>query len=67
MKSIFDRNDFYNLKYEPTSKINYLKHINFERKKLKFYINILYKELNLLNNKDYTKKFWSIILDFFLL
>jgi putative transferase (TIGR04331 family) len=67
MKSIFDRNDFYNLKYEPTSKINYLKHINFERKKLKFYINIIYKELNLLNNKDYTKKFWSIILDFFLL
>lgn len=67
MKLIFDKKNFYNLKYEPTSKKNYLKHINFERQKLKFYLNILSKELNLLNNKNYTKKFWSTILDFFLL
>jgi len=67
MKSVFDRNDFYNLKYEPTSKKTYLKHINFERQKLSFYLNIFSKELNLLNNKNYPKKFWSTILDFFLL
>jgi putative transferase (TIGR04331 family) len=67
MKTEFSRNDFYNLKYEPISRKDYLKHINFERKKLKFYIDILTKELNLLLNKKYSKNFWSTILDFFLL
>lgn len=67
MKLEFSRNDFYKFKYEPITKKDYLKQINFERQKLKFYLDILPKQLNLLINKKYSKKFWATILDFFLL